>query len=697
VRPIRKILFITLSNIGDCILTLPVLDLLKAGYPGAAITVLSGPRPRELFEYNPVVSDLVVYDKHAPAAAKLRLFFDLAGRKFDMAVDMRNSLLSFFLPGVIRVCGFRSPFCPVSHMKDVHLARAAAVRIRGQAAGPRVSLPVLNADRHAVADMLAKNGIGDADRIVIVSAGSRSATKQWPGERFAALADRLTEAYGVRIVLIGDAADAAVSSSILQQCRSAVTDLTGKTTLSQTAALLQRAALLITNDSANSHLASYLDIPVAAVFGPTDDRKYRPWSRRSAVVKKEIFCRPCCKAQCRFGTLACLRLVTVDDVFRQAGVLLAQEPAVGPVPPGPEKAAVKRILVVRTDRMGDLVLSTPVFRELRMHYPGAYLAALVRPYTRAVVEANPYIDEVIAYDKKECDRNICRFFRFIRGLRQKRFDCALVLHPTNRDHVIAFLSGIPRRIGYNRKMGFLLTDRIIHDKQFGKKHESDYALDMVRTLGIEPREKEFFVPCDRRAEKWADDLFRAAGIRQSDRVIVINPGASCPSKIWPPERYAAVADALAGQGRKIVVLAGPDSLDKKTAQSVIKHMNASAVDCIDKAPIPETASIFRRSSLVISADTGPMHIAAAIGVPVIAIFGRNQPGISPRRWGPVNKNSVVLHKDAGCAVCLAHDCTRGFACLSAITVAEVLAAADKILENLGDGSRREPSPRLKKV
>jgi len=166
------------------------------------------------------------------------------------------------------------------------------------------------------------------------------------------------------------------------------------------------------------------------------------------------------------------------------------------------------------------------------------------------------------------------------------------------------------------------------------------------------------VPRDGRAEQWAEDFLRANGIKPSHRVIIINPGASCPSKIWPPERYVAVADTLALQGYKIIVLSGPDKLDISTAQSVIKNMKERAVDCIAKAPIPETAALFRRSCLVISADTGPMHMAAAVGVAVIAIFGRNQPGISPKRWGPVSKNSIVLHKNVGCHVCKAHACTR---------------------------------------
>ena len=677
-NPIRKILFITLSNIGDCILTLPVLDALRSRYPGASITVFCGTRPKVLFEHNPVVGDLIVFDKHGPLRDKIRLVRALASRKYDLVVDMRNSLLGLFLPARIRAWGTNPfAFCGAAHMKDRHASVISHLGIVDGAAVHSPSLPVSEPERKAALDLLKEAGVNQDERIVIVSAGARSIIKRWPAEKFVCLIDRIIEKYRVRVVLIGDQDDVPIGEYIARQCRYPVIDLTGRTTIFQAAALLQLGDLLITNDSANLHLASYLNVPVLAVFGPTDDNKYGPWSSRSSVVKKEIFCRPCCKAQCRFKTLACMQLITTDDVFRQAARFL--EPEGTTQGSRVISTEYRRIIVMRTDRMGDLILSTPVLKELRMRYPCAYLAVVVRPYTRAVVDGNPYIDEVIVYDKKVHDAGIFPFWGFISGLRRKKFDLALVLHPNNRDHLIAFLSGIRRRIGYDRKMGFLLTDRLAHDKHLGAKHESDYSLDMVRFIGIEPGEKEFFLPVTRQAEQWLDGFFKAAGIKPSERVVVINPGASCPSKIWPPERYAAVADALAAHGCRIVVLAGPDPLDADTAAKVIRHMKAKAVDCVGKAPVPETGALFRRSSLIISADTGPMHIASAAGTAVIAIFGRNQSGISPIRWGPVNKNSVVLHKDVGCKACLAHDCRKGFACLSAISVADVLNAAETLL------------------
>ena len=124
----------------------------------------------------------------------------------------------------------------------------------------------------------------------------------------------------------------------------------------------------------------------------------------------------------------------------------------------------KRILVTRTDRIGDVLLSTAVIKVLRKKFPKSYIAVMVRPYARDIVLGNPYLDELILYDKYGAQRSLLSSIKFAAGLRKKRFDLVLILHPTNRQHIISFLAGIKKRVGFNRKMGFLLTDKIEHKK-----------------------------------------------------------------------------------------------------------------------------------------------------------------------------------------------------------------------------------------
>ncbi len=339
----------------------------------------------------------------------------------------------------------------------------------------------------------------------------------------------------------------------------------------------------------------------------------------------------------------------------------------------------KKILITRTDRIGDVLLSTPVIKALRRNFPKSHIVVMVRPYARDIILGNPYLDEIIIYDKYGAQRSFWSSIKFAWGLKKKRFDLALILHPTNRQHLVTTLAGIKKRVGLDKKMGFLLTDKIEHKKQEGQKHELEYTLDVVRSLGIEPEDKDLFMPIRKDSEMYIEELLarEAAGLA-SEKMIALHPGASCPSKIWPAERFAQVADKLAGEFKvRVVVVAGPDDVNK--GKDLISLMRCDCIDACGKTTLSQLASLLRRCCLFISNDSGPVHIATAVGVPVVAIFGRGQPGLSPRRWGPTGKNDIVLHKDVGCRECLAHNCQKGFACLQAISAEDVLAAARKIL------------------
>lgn len=337
----------------------------------------------------------------------------------------------------------------------------------------------------------------------------------------------------------------------------------------------------------------------------------------------------------------------------------------------------KKILIVRLDRIGDVLLSTPVIDAVRAAYPRAHIAFMVRPYAAAVVEGNPALDEVIVYDKA---MGVAGTLRFVRFLRRKRFDLAIVLHPTSRAHLITFFAAIPERVGYDRKCGRLLSRRVPHTKQLGLRHEVDYALDLLRYAGIEPGDGRLHMPLKEESEERVRRLFASHEIAADDLVIAVNAGASCRSKRWDPARFAALADMLARKRRaKIVIVAGPDAHDKDCAFAMERAMSEPAVNLAGQTSVADVASVLKRARLLISNDSGPVHIASAVGTPVIAIFGRSDRGLSPSRWGPVNKGDIALHKDVGCVACFAHNCTSGFRCLEAITVDDALAAVDRIL------------------
>jgi len=334
----------------------------------------------------------------------------------------------------------------------------------------------------------------------------------------------------------------------------------------------------------------------------------------------------------------------------------------------------KKILIIRTDRIGDVVVSTPVIKAVREELPDAYIAMMVRPYAKDVISGNPFLDDVIIYDKYGAHKSILATLRFALKLRRQKFDLALILHPTNRAHWITFLAGINKRIGWGSKCGFLLTKRLPFIKHEGKKHESDYTMDVARVVGIDGNTKDPFVPIREDAKNVIDSFLKRKDINENDMLIGVHPGASCPSKRWPSERFAKVADDLIEKlNCKVVIFLGPGEIE--LARGVQESMKHPAIIADNNFSIAQMAALIKKCRFFITNDNGPMHIASAVGTPVVAIFGRSQAGLSPRRWGPLGEKDVFLHKSVGCKVCLAHNCKIGFKCLLAISVEEVLTEA----------------------
>ncbi|MDD5155233.1 MAG: glycosyltransferase family 9 protein, partial [Candidatus Omnitrophica bacterium] len=378
---IKKVLFITLSNIGDSILTLPALDLLKDKFPQAKITVMVGARPRQIFQDNPAADKVIVYNKRSSLKEKTALLWSLRKENFDVVIDLRNSLLGLLITARYKISPFPRIPKNIMHMKDRHLHRVkelmSKLGIPADLKPPRRSLYISPQDENYVRNILKDNDIAEKDKIAVISAGARSDTKRWQPDKFLELVPKLVGEFGLKIVLVGDSDDIPASRYIASKCEFPVLDLAGKTSIGQLAFLLKRSSLVVSNDSAVMHIASYLDVPTVAMFGISDERRYGPWSELSVAVKKDIHCRPCSKAQCKFGTLECMELIKTEDVLKAArSVLFATTYTL----PGKGKDKFRRILIVRTDRIGDVLLSTPVIKALRYGYPDAYIAMMISPY-----------------------------------------------------------------------------------------------------------------------------------------------------------------------------------------------------------------------------------------------------------------------------------------------------------------------------
>lgn len=282
---VRKILIISLSNIGDVILTFPVLDILKNDFPAAKISVVIGPKGQPLLKDNPHFEHIYIYEKRQPVNQIVDWVWRLCQERFDFVVDLRNTAIPFFLWPRYRT-SFILQRDKGRHMREQHLTRLRSLYPYQD--GPRVrhSLFIKPEDRQYVDDIIRRD-IVHPEKIMVVSPGAADEKKRWNEEGFAKVCDSVVHDSGVSVVFVGDAADREGIARIQSKMRQRAVDLSGRATLTQVAHLLSRSKVLLSNDSAPMHLASYLDVPVVALFGPTNPERYGPWSPGSQVVKKD--------------------------------------------------------------------------------------------------------------------------------------------------------------------------------------------------------------------------------------------------------------------------------------------------------------------------------------------------------------------------------------------------------------------------
>lgn len=333
------------------------------------------------------------------------------------------------------------------------------------------------------------------------------------------------------------------------------------------------------------------------------------------------------------------------------------------------------ILVTRTDRIGDLVLTTPVFKALRDKFPKARIAALVFIGHREVVEGNPFLDEVILYDKEGSEKSIWGQFGFAGRIRKKKFNLVVHCHATNRMHLATWLAGIPVRIGYDRRAPWALTHVKQYDKKFGEKQETEYLFDLLTPLGItRPEVLESFFPVTDRAQRSFNHLMFHLKIPQGKPWVILSPSASDVTKMWPAEKFSELAARIQRDMDGIVMAIG-SAKDKPVVESVREKSNVPILDLGGRLTLGMLAALLKKSAILISNDSGPVHIASAVGCPVVSIFGRYEPGLGPNRWRPLGRNGRIVVKDISKVPCD----ERKFTYIDEITVDEVYAAVRDLL------------------
>ncbi|MDP3803954.1 MAG: glycosyltransferase family 9 protein [Candidatus Omnitrophota bacterium] len=314
---VSRILVITLSNVGDIILTTPVIRTLVKEFPEARIDVMVGPSGKEVFERDPKVFKLIIYDKHMPISEKRRLQLKLKKLKYDLVVDIRNTIFPLLIGPKYRTATIQKFPRTIAHKKSKHLHLLKSLGIIEFEERSYIHIPKED-DDHAAA-LLKECGI--TPPIVIINAGAKSHLKRWTEEGFAELADGLMSECGANVVFVGLKDDEAIVNRINARMKKKAYTFVNRTNIRQLAALLRRAKLLITNDSAPLHIGCAVGTNVLAIFGPTDPAKYGPTGEFDVVINRKLSCSPCESAVCA-QNYECMKLITADEAFDAAKVML---------------------------------------------------------------------------------------------------------------------------------------------------------------------------------------------------------------------------------------------------------------------------------------------------------------------------------------------------------------------------------------
>lgn len=315
---IKKILVISLSNLGDVILTFPVIDILRRDFDQADLSVMVGPKGKPLLIDNPKIDHLYVYDKGMPLKNKIRWAFELRKERFDFIVDLRHTILPIFLMPRYRTPMVRRHL-QNEHARDQHLRVLYSV-YPADLSRERFSFFCSEKDQESLKTLLSGR-MSEGDRFVVMAPGAADHRKRWTEEGFAETADFLARENGMKIVFVGSEADAEIISRVAARMRISPIDLSGQASLTQVGHLLTRAALAVVNDSCAMHLASYLGTPTVALFGPTDPSGSAPWGDWSGFIRHHHDCMGC-QANSRDAEHTCMGAIQAQEVIAMAQRLL---------------------------------------------------------------------------------------------------------------------------------------------------------------------------------------------------------------------------------------------------------------------------------------------------------------------------------------------------------------------------------------
>ncbi|MGE5805292.1 MAG: glycosyltransferase family 9 protein [Ignavibacteria bacterium] len=351
---------------------------------------------------------------------------------------------------------------------------------------------------------------------------------------------------------------------------------------------------------------------------------------------------------------------------------------------GGKRIEPKNLLIVRTDRIGDVVLSLPLAGIVKKHYPQCKITFLLRNYTKSLVENHPYIDEVIILH--ESNQKISLFSN-IMVTAAKKFDSCVIVYPTFIAALIIFLSGIKNRIGTGyRWYSFLFNRKVYEHRKHAEKHELEYNINLLQYFGIYEKTDyasiNFDIKTNDQSLHKVNNLLIAHEIKTGVPLIIVHPGSGGSSINFPPEKFKELIGLVDSNLNTQILVTGSENEKDMCGRLIINEKIKNFAGLLD---LSELIALISRCSIFISNSTGPIHIAAALGKYTIGFYP-NLLACSAKRWGPYTEKKAIFTPDKTCSDCRREQCSSED-CMKTIKATDVFVQIEKIykfITNIGE-------------
>jgi heptosyltransferase-3 len=345
---------------------------------------------------------------------------------------------------------------------------------------------------------------------------------------------------------------------------------------------------------------------------------------------------------------------------------------------------IKNILLVRTDRIGDVVLTLPLAGMIKTHYPKCKVSFLVRNYTKDILINHPFVDEIVVLDEEKGSANI---FSNLKRISEKKYDACIIVNPTFKISLLLFLSGIRKRIGTGyRWYSFLFNEKVFEHRKYAEKHELEFNVNMLQKIGIDESINEknvlYNLQVDKESLVHIEKVLNDEKIDLEKPLIIIHPGSGGSSIDLPINKFIELIQKLIDEKVQIIISGNNQEIDICNQLAVSKSIKNFA----GKFNLTQLTALISKTNVFISNSTGPIHIAAALGKFTVGFYPKIL-SCSKERWGPYTEKKLVYIPELDCKNCDRRQCEQ-LDCMESINIDSVYSDLKKVLAQIKETELR---------